>query len=315
MYDFPTVVDSSLISQFRTCPQLFFRASMEHWKGKGPSPHLHAGGAFARGLEVTRQQFFEEGKPSEESIALGMQALTLFWGDYEPPEGIAKTLTRMLGALEFYFDCWPLGEGAIPTKLPSGKRAIEFSFAEPTDFINPQTGDPVIYCGRTDQIVDFAEGVYLEDDKTTSSLGASWSRKWDLRSQFTGYTWGATKAGISTAGILVRGVSILKTKYDKAEALTFRAQFEVDRWYQQLMRDLDNMATMWEHSIAVSVTNGEEHMVGASAWDYNLDESCTAYGGCQFLSVCKSPEPEDWLPMYFERRRWDPLTRTETLLA
>jgi hypothetical protein len=50
------------------------------------------------------------------------------------------------------------------------------------------------------------------------------------------------------------------------------------------------------------------------SYDYNLGETCAEYGGCQFSRVCKSPEPMEWLPAYFERRRWDPLTRTETLL-
>ena len=47
-------------------------------------------------------------------------------------------------------------------------------------------------------------------------------------------------------------------------------------------------------------------------WDYNLDHACAEYGGCGFVSVCKSPSPEDWLPMYFEKRVWDPLARKET---
>jgi len=32
------------------------------------------------------------------------------------------------------------------------------------------------------------------------------------------------------------------------------------------------------------------------------------------LQVCKSPDPESWLPMYFEQRVWDPLAREEMTL-
>ena len=51
-------------------------------------------------------------------------------------------------------------------------------------------------------------------------------------------------------------------------------------------------------------------------WAPNLDESCNAYGGCPFRRVCLS-EParqESWLLQDFTKRKWDPITRTETEL-
>ena len=45
-----------------------------------------------------------------------------------------------------------------------------------------------------------------------------------------------------------------------------------------------------------------------------LDHACTEYGGCAFNIVFKSPTPDDWLGMYFEPRKWDPLLREEKLL-
>ena len=32
------------------------------------------------------------------------------------------------------------------------------------------------------------------------------------------------------------------------------------------------------------------------------------------LQICKSQDPESWLPMYFEQRVWDPLARVEMTL-
>jgi hypothetical protein len=148
-------------------------------------------------------------------------------------------------------------------------------------------------------ICDFAEGIYVEDDKTATQLGDSWTRQWELRSQFTGYCWAAREAGISVNGVLVRGVSILKTKYGSAQAITYRSGWEIDRWLGQVLRDLRRLESAWNEGY----------------YDFNLGEACNSYGGCQFTNVCKSNEPETWLPMYFERKRWDPLERTETLLA
>lgn len=300
MIDFPHVVDSTMIADWRSCHQKAFRSHFEHWKPKGASVHLHAGGAFARGLEVARRAFYEHEHPEETAIAEGVGALIEAYGDFECPEGIAKTLDRMAGALEFYFSAYPpAADPAKPIVLPSGKRAIEFSFAQPLPFAHPQTGDPIIYAGRSDMIAAFADGVYIEDDKTTSQLGASWSRQWDLRSQFTGYCWAAREVGIPVNGVLVRGVSILKTKYDTLQAITYRSEWEIGRWLAQLKRDLGGMVAAWREGY----------------WDWALDHACTEYGGCPFTSVCKSPTPDTWLPVYFERRKWDPLARTETALA
>jgi hypothetical protein len=145
-------------------------------------------------------------------------------------------------------------------------------------------------------VADFAGGVYVFDEKTTSSLGASWARQWEMRSQFTGYMWAAQQAGISAAGVIVRGVSILKTKYDTMQVVTNRAPFEVERWHRQVHKDIERMLRCWEEGY----------------WDYDLDHACAEYGGCSLTQVCKSPNPEEWLPMYFEQRVWDPLARKET---
>lgn len=148
-------------------------------------------------------------------------------------------------------------------------------------------------------MVDY-EGMKLgEDDKTTSSLGPSWSRQWDLRSQFTSYVWGARAAGIHLDGFLIRGVSILKTKYDTQQAITYRPDWQIDRWYEQLHRDLLRMVAAWEEGY----------------FDYSLDHACTEYGGCPFRGVCLMRDPTPLLAQQYQRRRWDPVLRIETVIA
>lgn len=299
---FPSVIDSSLLSHFRACPRSAFLESFEHWKIKGKSVHLHAGAAYARALEVTREAYYGQGLGETDAIALGLAAMIEAYGDFQCPADSAKSLERMLGAFEFHFSEYPLAtDAAKPARLPSGQLGIEFSFAEPIDIVHPESGDPLLYSGRFDMIVDYAGGLYGFDDKTTSSLGASWAKQWDLRSQFTAYTFGARRAGLRLDGFLVRGISILKTKYDTQQAITYRPAWMVDRWYEQMLRDVRRMIECWKSGL----------------WDYNLDESCNSYGGCQFRRVCLA-EPErqaNWLAQDFEKRRWDPVSRVETLIA
>jgi len=299
---FPSGIDSTLMSSWRGCRRKAYLEYFLHWKPKQRSVHLHAGGAFARGLEVARESFYVNGASERDAIATGLQALVTAYGDFECPADSAKSLERMMGAFEYYFSEYPLPtDTAKPATLPGGRRGIEFSFASPLDAANPETGDPLIYCGRFDMIVDYAGARYGEDDKTTSSLGASWSKQWDLRSQFTAYTWGARTMGIRLDGFLVRGVSILKTKYDTQQAITYRPQWMVDQWYEKLLQEVAEMVQVWD----------------SGYWAPNYDESCNAYGGCPFRRVCLS-EParqETWLMQDFTKRKWDPIMRTETELG
>lgn len=324
---FPHTIDSTMLAAFRSCPQKMFRQYVQHWKPTNESVHLVAGGAFAKGLEVARRAFFEgmasvptvtyppeadfkrkvvwEDQPcpmhdNTLATSLGMAACIAAYGDFECPPESAKSLERTAGALEFYFDRYPLGEdGMLPIQLPDGRSGIEFSFANPLDIVHPVSGDPILYTGRADLICHFADGLWILDDKTTSSLGASWANQWELRSQFTGYCWSARQQGLQPAGCLVRGVSILKTKYDTQQVMTYRTDYEIDRWYQQTLRDIERMMQCWE----------------SGWWDYALDTACTEYGGCSLTRICKSQSPDDYLPMYFHQRVWDPLARKEMTVA
>ena len=116
---FPEVIDNTMLSTFRSCPQKMRLMFIEHQKPKAESVHLVAGAAFARGIEATRRAFFEENRSEADSIALGIFALLQAYGDFEPPPDSAKTAERMAGAFEFYWDRYPLSdhEGAIPIRL------------------------------------------------------------------------------------------------------------------------------------------------------------------------------------------------------
>lgn len=292
---FPTVIDSSMLSAWRSCSQKFFRTYLEHWKPAAESVHLVAGKAFAHGLEHARRAFYIDKLPVEDAMALGIGALWESYGFFECPPESPKNALRMAGALEYYFEAFPLGaDKAEPIDI-GGRKGIEFSFVEPFPFDHPETGDPILYSGRADLVANSMGGIFIFDEKTASQLGASWMKQWDLRPQFTAYCWGLRQNGVEANGVITRGISILSSGYGNAQVPTYRASWEVERWVTQTQRDLQRMVQQWQEGY----------------WDYNLDHSCTEYGGCAFQRICKSANPEKWLPMYFHQRRWDPVTRSE----
>lgn len=293
---FPHVIDSTMLAAFRACGVQMFRTYIEHWKPQKQSIDLIAGKAFAEGVEVAREAFFKHKTSAEQAVALGLKALILAYGDAECPPENPKSLPRVAGALEYYFEQYPLGaDGATPLFFADGKHGIEWGFLEPLPFPHPITGNPILFSGRADMIADWAGGRYMFDEKTTKSLGASWADQWDMRSQFTGYSWVARRNGIPVDGVVVRGVSILKTKYETQQVPCPRTPWEEERWLRQVIKDLNRMVESWN--------SGE--------WDYNLDSACNYYGGCKIKVACKAKEPENWLPVYFEKRVWDPISREE----
>ena len=296
---FPTVIDSSMLASFKSCPRKCFLGYFDHWKPAEESVHLIAGKAFAAGLETARRAFYIEGKSPDEAHALGIGTLLQEYGTFQEPEDSPKGPFRMAGALEFYFERYPLGaDGAKPHIFPGSTHGIEFSFCNPFPVMHPETGDPLLYSGRADMAADAFGGVFLYDEKTASQLGASWIKQWEHRSQFTSYCWGFREHGYKPTGLVVRGVSILKNGYDTEQVITYRSAWEVDRWLETTTRLIRRMIQCWQEGY----------------WDYNLDDACNAYGGCSYNRVCKSPDPDKWLQLYYHRRRWDPVTRMETPL-
>ena len=303
---FPQHIDNTMREAFVVCPTKFWRAHIQDLAPLQPSIHLHAGGAFAAGLEATRRAYFEQHRSPAEALAAGLDALTAFYGDFDPPAQSVKTVANMREALIYYFEAWPLETDTLRPKH------IEWRFEHPIpNLVHPDNGGPIYYVGRSDAPGEL-NGMYtIEDDKTASSLGATWCKQWDLDSQGTGYVWAAQQEGYmprdSQGPVLFRGVSILKPKYTKggeyiraesfghAQVLTYRPPWVVQRWQDQLVRDVKRMI----------------HAYLNNEWDLALHKNaCAAYGGCPFKDLCLSQEPDAWIPVNYVKRKWNPLSPT-----
>lgn len=292
---FPPVIDSSMRGEFIGCPQSFFQRYILGRQKAGRSIHLHFGSAFAKGLETFRNSFYLDGRAQDEALAAGIAAAIAAWGDFESLDTDTKNLERLIGALEAYVAQYPPATDHVtPLRLANGTLGTEFSFALPLPIRHPETGEPLLYSGRFDMLAEMGGQPYIEDDKTTSQLGALWGQQWRLRAQFTGYAWGAREFGYPIQGAIVRGISILKRGYGHAEVIEQRPQWQIERWHHQLLRDINRMIACWR--------DGE--------WDLALDSACASYGGCQFLDLCAVHEPDKWLADY-ETRHYDPLAIQE----
>jgi hypothetical protein len=277
---------------YTACPMKFFKSYVQNLTLPAISVHLHAGASYAKGLEVMRQSFYEKGLDAETALVDGSRALLLSYGDFDCPPTSPKTADRMVGALEYYTSEYPLATDYVKPFMAGGKAALEFTFALELPIKHPETGEPLIYAGRFDML-----GVYqndmlvVYDDKTASQLGQSWAAKWRLASQFTGYTWAAKQYGFDVQAVVVRGVSILKTQYGTAEVISYRPQWMIDRWYEQLLREVKQMIADYE----------------SNQWMLSQSDACSSYGGCMYVDLCDKQNPDTWIETQFITRLYDPL--------
>lgn len=293
---FPSEIDNTIREAFFTCPRKAHYGYVRNLHPDGPNVHLHAGGAFASALDKGRKAYYSGTLSRLDAEAEALEELIRFYGDFQAPDagsGANKDLSGMVRALISYFDEYPFDTDQItPMITATGTPAVEFTFAIPIpECLNPDTGEPILYAGRFDML-GVREGIlFVVDEKTTTSLGASWAKNWDLNSQFTGYCFAAQEYGYPVSGAIIRGIGILKTQISHAQVIVYRPDWIIKRWREQLIRDINRMIEAYR----------------TNTWDFALGAACSAYSGCPYTRLCLSNDPERWIPGYYSERIWQPL--------
>lgn len=298
--EFPRVITASLREAFNSCYKKFEWSQVVGLASKGSNQHLTAGKAYATGLEAYRSTYWgQETFPTEEArydaaVARGLIALTKEFGAEDPPPEQKKQYDRVVAAYVEHLVRYPPTREHCTPHLAG--RGVEFSFAfEIADLRHPQTGDPLLYGGRLDQLADYNAAIFVFDDKSASGIGPQWTRQWDLRSQFTGYACGMQLSGYPVVGAVIRGMTIAKEECKTAEAITYRPDWMIERWKTRLIWDMKRMLQCWETGYFPHT--GEE------------SGACYDYGICPFATLCGSSVPEKYIDVYFNRERWDPVSR------
>lgn len=292
----PEVIDSTIVGEFVECPTKFYYSFCRKLGSVYPSIDLICGGAFARGLEVFRKKYYGPEKlPVPEALHFGMTEAIAHYGDVVVPEFKEnKSVGRVITALAAYVEKYPPATDHIqPHYTKAGEPMVEFTFSVPLPINHPETGQPFIYAGRFDLVGEYKGQLIGVDEKSTSQLGPTWTNKWNLRGQFTGYTWALHQHGIPVIGMVARGVSFLKNGHGFEESLQLRPQWMIDQWYEQLLANVQRMVTAWN-----------------TGWfDQNFGETCAAYSGCQFQPLCTQATPENWIEGRYGLREWNPLAK------
>lgn len=291
---FPEVIDNTQVKAFRRCPQYWRRRYLEglQLRDEALSVDTHFGGCFAKGVEMARRAFFEQGKEAQEAIETGHSAAIAMWED-QPTKAApksAKTLANLLGALSYYWQQFPLGADGL-TPIEGG---IEMALQMPLPFLHPETGEALRYAGRCDLVArNEHDGVVIVDEKTMGRCTDAWLAQWDTDPQMSGYQYLLRHAG-HEAHSMIRGVEISSSGPSHVLVPVFRSSWQLDNWYAQLLRDVRRMLALYKEG----------------TFDFAFGSACTAYGRpCEFARLCTTPNAEQFVETNYFVNFWNPLAK------
>lgn len=298
--------DSTSLGYLKTCPRLYYYHMIEGWTSRDESIHLRFGIEYHAALEQF-ERHRTEGHDFDDALALTVHNALLRTREWDPDTtekpGNYKNPRTLVGLIIDRCDQFR-NDPAKTYILANGQPAVELSFRFPLDFGPEGSDQPYLFCGHLDRVVNFNDGLYAKDFKTTTAMPSQhYFAQYSPNNQMTGYTIaGQVVLESPIRGVIIEAAQILLTEPARfVRGFAHRTQDQLEEWLTDLRYHLAQA----------------ERYAKANYWPMN-DTSCDKFGGCRFREVCaKSPnvreaflrgrfikaEPED---------RWNPLKpRTE----
>jgi hypothetical protein len=297
--------DATSLSLLKTCPAKYFMSIIEGWESRRRSPHLTFGIILHEAIERysrAKAEGMDHQEAQREAVFViyaqaGERDEHGTWQPWQSDDP-AKTLQSLFRTVIWYLEEFR-DDAAQVVRLSNGKPACELSFRfEIPDFVAPD-GNPYIFCGHIDSIVEFAEQRWVMDHKTSkAALGREYFKRYTPDNQMSMYALASKVVfGEPVRGVMVNGMQV---------AVNF------SRFHRGFAHRTEAMLNEW---LADTMTwiKFAEHFAMARHWPMN-DLSCDKYGGCPYRDICAS-DPSvrlDFLRGNFQSRTWDPLqTRGE----
>ena len=310
--------DSTSIKLAETCLRKYKLKMIDGWQPIGKGVHLRFGGHYATAIEHYYKHKVVEGMDHDAALeAVVLEALCDTW-EYEPfteaddkssaqatlPNGRVvkaetgapwdslhnlKTRATLIRTIIWYLEQFK-DDPATPITLSSGKPAVELSFTLPV-------GDDVILAGHLDRLAEYADNIYVMDEKTTgTSINSYYFDQFSPDTQMSLYTYaGQVIWNVPVKGVVIDAAQIAVgfTRFERG--MTMRTQGQLNEWF-------DN--TMYRIADARKATLDNYFPMNPS--------SCGNFGGCEFRGIC-SLDPnarERFLKADFVQGPvWDPLER------
>lgn len=297
-------IDNSSLEKFTTCPRSAQYYIIDKIEGANERTAPAFGGKIHKILEARYKDHvnFMPQEPGRKGTTEIMQEVAAVeFKDWTPPDDDFRTYATALQFIDLYNTTYPV-EAFDIYKLPDGKPAIEMPFAVPLGEIELHDGKniKIIWTGRIDMVYQRESRLYVMDHKTTSVMGPSYFKEFELSSQVHGYVWATQQlTGQRIDGFVVNALAMRKpTKTGKAFELLRHIvpidQSLVEEWKSDTLTIISDFVNMAERS----------HFPKHTKW-------CVGkYGVCEYATVCGLPPTQRDSILYSPAYRpvtWSPL--------
>jgi len=294
--------DSTSLELFKRCPRLYQYTMIEGWQPKGEGIHLRFGIEYHQALHD-----YETYKTMElnhdEAVHSTVKSLLSRIYDWDPdPITLSeqkKTKANLLRTIVWYLDKFK-DDPAKTVILDNGKPALEVSFRFELDWgpmsgvedggviydgaggqmdVVETTAQPYLLSGHLDRIVDYLDGLYVMDRKTSAStLTPYYFAQYQPHNQMSLYALaGKVVLESPIRGVIIDGAQIAEDYSAFQRGVTYRTQDQLDEWLGDL------------HFLFAQA----EDFAAEGYWPMN-DTACNNFGGCRFRDVCsKDPAVRD----------------------
>lgn len=286
----PRVYDNTMLKILKECGYKHLLRTITGLREKKVHPRLRFGIEYHKTLE--HYEYLKAGGMSvlEANDAACLAAMKRMVG-FTSDDNSRTTLT-LVRAVTWYVT--KFASDPMKTYIrPNGKPAVELSFRVELPLLNPD-GNPYLYCGHMDRVVEFDNGLYVDEYKTTgSALNERYFNQFSPDGQVSGYKYG----GEIILSEPIKGVVIdacqLGVNFNRFQRRQImRTKGQIDEWLQ-------NTCSLIKEAERFTQEN-----------DYTMREtSCHNYGGCEFRPSC-SKDPgvrRMYLKEDFEVNYWNPL--------
>jgi len=306
-------IDNSTFEYAVTCPRSFEFYALKKRESNVERAALEFGSKIHEILEA-RYRLGTTLTPTVEA-AMSAKCHEVF-ATYTPPEDDYRTITLATQFITEYNRSYPV-EGFEVVNLSNGTPAIELPFAVPIGELAIDSTIPVrdaggnvsfqqvgtvtvIWKGRMDMLTRRDGNIYPLDHKTTSMMGPSYFKDFELSHQVSGYSWAVWKLlGIMPTGFIINGLGIRKpTKTGKGfENQRYTVNITADRIHSFVDDTLQILSTLIHYLIEQRFPKGTKWCQGK-------------YGACQFFDVCTLPTNQQDMMLatnQYKTVTWDPL--------
>jgi len=314
---FPLIISNTDMSLLSMCELRWFRERCQNLRKPSFNIDLTAGSSFAKGLEITREAFYNDKVSSYEAIAKGYNYILedMHTKMENEDTNILKSPERMALALQTYFKKFPLeSDTVVPSVREDGTHAIEHKMTVELPILHPELHVPLIFKAKLDMLATEMGRTFIVDEKTTKAISSGEASLLQTAGQFCGYAWAAREKDITVQGVKVRKIAI-QIKEIKVEEFEIPiTEFMIDMWYKSFITKITNMVNSYKYFIApagqINISNGCDSIQDYFTPDYQL--GCTSYyRACPFTDGCTSKYGEKFLEGAFEQIVWESEERKE----